>query len=221
MADNVTVTAGSGTTIAADDIGGVMYQRVKSCWGADGSANDTSATNPLPASLTNLEKAEDSVHITGDKGVMALGVVTTGFVGTSSTDQDYAALSLASNGSLLVQDRPNTAGGCSIFRSLTVDVTEDEIKATAGQLYELVLQNLHAAADRFVKVYDGAAAAVVVGTTVPVMTFRVKAGETIVMKWDKGLAFANGICIAATTALTDADTGAPGANEVVANAAYA
>lgn len=44
MADNVAITAGSGTTIAADDIGaGVLVQRVKSCLGADGTAVDPSA----------------------------------------------------------------------------------------------------------------------------------------------------------------------------------
>jgi alkylhydroperoxidase family enzyme len=41
MADNVSITAGSGTAIAADDIGpGVWYQRVKATWGPDGTAND-------------------------------------------------------------------------------------------------------------------------------------------------------------------------------------
>jgi hypothetical protein len=40
MADNVAITAGSGTTIAADDISSVMYQRVKLSLGADGVAND-------------------------------------------------------------------------------------------------------------------------------------------------------------------------------------
>lgn len=48
MADNVAVTAGAGTSIATDDIGGVHYQRVKVSWGADGTGNETSATTPLP-----------------------------------------------------------------------------------------------------------------------------------------------------------------------------
>jgi hypothetical protein len=43
MSDNVQITAGSGTTIAADDIGGVLHQRVKLSLGADGTANDASA----------------------------------------------------------------------------------------------------------------------------------------------------------------------------------
>lgn len=42
MVDNIAVTAGSGTTIAADDIGaGVLAQRVKVVWGPDGTGNDT------------------------------------------------------------------------------------------------------------------------------------------------------------------------------------
>lgn len=53
MADNVAITAGSGTTIATDDIGsGVQVQRIKPVWGADGTGNDTQVANPLPAQTT-------------------------------------------------------------------------------------------------------------------------------------------------------------------------
>ena len=48
MADNVGYTPGAGATIAADDIGGVLYQRVKPVTGADGTAVDVSDANPLP-----------------------------------------------------------------------------------------------------------------------------------------------------------------------------
>lgn len=40
MADTVAITAGSGTSIATDDVGGVHYQRVKRSVGGDGSATD-------------------------------------------------------------------------------------------------------------------------------------------------------------------------------------
>jgi len=40
MADNIAITAGAGTTVAADDVGGVFYQRVKLSLGADGAAVD-------------------------------------------------------------------------------------------------------------------------------------------------------------------------------------
>lgn len=49
MADNVGYTPGSGAVVAADDIGGVLHQRVKLGVGGDGTAVDVSAANPLPA----------------------------------------------------------------------------------------------------------------------------------------------------------------------------
>jgi hypothetical protein len=48
MADNVGYTPGTGATIAADDVGGALYQRVKLAIGADGEATDASSLNPLP-----------------------------------------------------------------------------------------------------------------------------------------------------------------------------
>ena len=51
MADNVTLDAGSGgDTAAADDIGGIKYQRVKLTLGADSvNDGDVASGNPLPA----------------------------------------------------------------------------------------------------------------------------------------------------------------------------
>jgi hypothetical protein len=48
MADNVGYTPGAGATVAADEIGGVLFQRVKLTHGADGTATDASSANPLP-----------------------------------------------------------------------------------------------------------------------------------------------------------------------------
>lgn len=44
MADNVDVTPGTGVTVAADDIGGVFFQRVKLAVGADGAGTDLNGT---------------------------------------------------------------------------------------------------------------------------------------------------------------------------------
>jgi hypothetical protein len=63
MADNVEVTAGTGTTIAADDVGGVLYQRVKLAQGADGSATDVSTAAPLQVSLANTGANATSVVV--------------------------------------------------------------------------------------------------------------------------------------------------------------
>jgi hypothetical protein len=48
MADNVAYTPGAGATIAADEVDGVLYQRVKVTHGVDGVAHETSDSNPYP-----------------------------------------------------------------------------------------------------------------------------------------------------------------------------
>jgi hypothetical protein len=52
MADNVTANAGTGgATFATDDVGGVQHTRVKVEFGADGTAADVHAANPLPVQV--------------------------------------------------------------------------------------------------------------------------------------------------------------------------
>lgn len=51
MADNIPVTAGVGTTVATDEIGGAHYQRVKVTFGVDGAAADVSSSSPLPVAI--------------------------------------------------------------------------------------------------------------------------------------------------------------------------
>ena len=58
MADNVGYTPGAGATVAADEIGGVLHQRIKLGIGDDGVAVDVSAANPMPATITAGELLE-------------------------------------------------------------------------------------------------------------------------------------------------------------------
>lgn len=71
MADNVAITAGTGTTIAADDIGGVLFQRVKIAQGADGSGTDVSSAAPLQVSLANGTVPSHAVTNAGTFAVQA------------------------------------------------------------------------------------------------------------------------------------------------------
>lgn len=62
MADNTTLNAGAGgDVIASDDVGGVKYQRVKNCYGADGTATDVAAATPMPMFQTNTGR--NIVHL--------------------------------------------------------------------------------------------------------------------------------------------------------------
>ena len=63
MADN---TAQNGTdTIATDDIGGVKFQRVKTCFGADGSATDVAPGAPNPVMPTHTGRTPVHLWATG------------------------------------------------------------------------------------------------------------------------------------------------------------
>lgn len=58
MADNTTITPGSGATIAADDISSVLYQRGKITLGADGvNDGDVSDSNPMPVKQSDGDAA--------------------------------------------------------------------------------------------------------------------------------------------------------------------
>ncbi len=71
MSDGIAITAGSGTTVATDDIASVHYQRVKVNYGADGSATDVDATHGLPvrpaacatATVTNVADTASSAQL--------------------------------------------------------------------------------------------------------------------------------------------------------------
>lgn len=52
MPDNVGYTPGVGATVAADEIAGVLHQRVKIGIGADGTAVDVSSANPMPVTAS-------------------------------------------------------------------------------------------------------------------------------------------------------------------------
>lgn len=74
MTDNITVTAGSGTTIATDNVGGVNYQRIKLALGVEGTIDgNVSSTLPMPTSPPG------SVHLTNSPTVTA-GAYATGAV---------------------------------------------------------------------------------------------------------------------------------------------
>lgn len=118
MADNVSVTEGSGKTIATDDVGGVQYQVVKLATGADGVADLLSTSAPLPvsdaggsftvdnggtfavqatvaAAATNIAKAEDAASANADVGVPAMAIQKASPADTAGTDGDYAMLQMS------------------------------------------------------------------------------------------------------------------------------
>lgn len=66
MADNVGYTPGTGAIVAADEIGGVLHQRVKLGIGADGVAVDVSDANPMPVELLGVSQ-DDPLAVMADR----------------------------------------------------------------------------------------------------------------------------------------------------------
>lgn len=95
MADNIGVTAGTGTTVAADDIGGVLHQRIKMVIGADGVSNgDVSAANPMPivdTDVSNSVTASATTNTNMDLNVEGFGGVALDLFGTWTGTVDFQA----------------------------------------------------------------------------------------------------------------------------------
>ena len=132
MADNVAITAGSGTTVAADDIAGVMHQRVKLSLGADGTAVDAVAgagavgtgvqrvtlASDDPA-VTVLGAAADAASATGSIKAALRAIATA--LGTTALD-----LGSGTGGSRTLRFFRDTAqwvGGAGAVTSATQRVT--------------------------------------------------------------------------------------------------
>lgn len=123
MADNVAITAGSGTTVATDDLAGVHYQRVKIVWGPDGTANDADVATgkPIPVQLrgsdgSDVSLSEDVAHDAVDSGKPVkigakaiAGLSTATLVAEADRTDLYAGL----DGGLIVHPH----GGLSDFHS--------------------------------------------------------------------------------------------------------
>jgi len=120
MADNITLDAGSGgAVISTDDDGTAHHQNVKVEFGADNTQTKVTSTTGLPVKViegvtpgtgaTDLGKAEDAVHASGDTGVMALSVRQNTAASTSGADGDYQPLITDTNGRLHTLDQNSAA----------------------------------------------------------------------------------------------------------------
>lgn len=152
MADNVAITAGSGTNIATDDIGGVQYQRVKATWGVDGTATDVSAANPLPVVQTGALPA----------GTNSIGGVTlNSYVPPAAVLHNQVSLPTA-NTRVALAATSTPCRGVTIKNPLAGGNTDSiwigSITVTVGNGYELAAgESLFLDIDNLNKIYAVAA----------------------------------------------------------------
>jgi hypothetical protein len=83
MADNVGYTPGTGAIVAADDIAGVLHQRVKIGVGVDGTAVDVSSANPMPvdASYGELVGALEALRMATNSLTKSIGFALPNLLG--------------------------------------------------------------------------------------------------------------------------------------------
>ena len=110
MADNVAITAGTGTIVATDEAGGAQYQRVKI---TDGTAD----------SVVHLKVvAEDAAHTTGDTGLVAMAVRQDTAAALGTTDGDYMPLIVDATGRLWVHSADLATIAAAVSTQMQVDV---------------------------------------------------------------------------------------------------
>jgi len=90
MADNVAITAGTGTSIATDQNGSDHVQIMKVTYGADGSFTLVSPSNPFPVSVTSaittVTDGRKVVTTAGTRVALAASTACKEVVITAETD---------------------------------------------------------------------------------------------------------------------------------------
>ncbi|CAB4164642.1 hypothetical protein UFOVP826_62 [uncultured Caudovirales phage] len=145
MADNVGYTPGTGATVAADEIGGVLHQRIKLTLGADGvSDGDVSSSNPLPVSVGGVVDISgtitDGAASTGQ--MLLVGGQTGAGVAQVFETNGSGHLNISDGGGSITVDGPLTDGQ---LRASPVPVS-GSITADTGLSQPLTDTQLRAAA---------------------------------------------------------------------------
>lgn len=115
MADNLTITQGSGTTIAADDIAGAKYQRVKIGLGTDGNAAD------MEGGAGAVSSGVLRVTLASDDSAIALLTTIDSDTGTISTNSG----TIATNSGTIASDTTTIATDTTAMSALLTTIDAD------------------------------------------------------------------------------------------------
>lgn len=127
MADNQNIDPGTtpSVPIAADDIAGVKYQRVKIAVGADGVAADATSANPLPVDDDGTQTALASILAALPAALAAHGGLKIEGVASGVP----IPVSGAAAGTEFAEDAPHTTGDAG---TMALGVRKDTATALAG-----------------------------------------------------------------------------------------
>lgn len=138
-------------------------------------------------------------------------------LGSNAAGTESRRVVINDDGSINVGESAE-AGQSAIFSSIDLDESEEEVSDVDMIITGYYISN-RSGSEKFIKFYAGTAAEVAVGTTTPVIVIPLVAGQSANLTGIKAL-FEGGCCVAATTGVAHNDTGAPSANDVVANIFY-
>ncbi len=167
MADNIVIKDGnnSSVTVASDDVSTVQFPRHKVVWGADGVANDTSATTPMPVNSVGNAAA----GATDSGNPIKVGGVYRASAPTVSDGQRTDLLT-------------DSHGNCQIAMATRLDTTNDAvntrlISGTYGDASNNTL-TIQTAIGQFNTTGDHSMVSGISGQTVRVIAYRIQAGSS-------------------------------------------
>lgn len=212
--------AASNATVAVSNAG------ITTIAGAvSGTEMQVDVVAALPAGNNNIGDVDIASIAAGDNNIGNVDIASIAAGDNNIGNVDLASAVPAGTNTIGgVSPRPETANGLSIFRSLDIDETEEEVKGSAGQIYAVTITNF-ATSTRYVKFYNATAGNTTVGTTTPIYTIPVPGNAsddtTLVQNFGgMGVPFDTALSVAATTGLADNDTGAPAGNDVAITVFY-
>ena len=224
---------GDFSAIATDSAGRVGITDLGGSLTVDnGGTFSVQITADVPGTgATNLGKAEDAAHTTGDTGVMGLGVRRDTPTTMVSADGDYHADTYDANGAKWVSLAtkldatndtvgvgPQTTGGLTTYHLVSAGSTNaSSVKASAGQLYGWYIYNSNAAA-RKVAFHNTAGTPTAGASVFFSLVIPPSSGANVFSTI--GMAFSTGIGITTVTGLADSDTAAVAANDLIINLFY-
>jgi hypothetical protein len=177
---------------------------------------DVDVTSIVPGTAaTNLGKAEDVAHSSGDVGVMSLAVRNDALAALAGTDGDYAPFQVDEDGGLWTHPAAAPKGGCKMFTSVDLDESEEDPASGPVTIYGIYAWNV-TAAPLWLQMFN--TNTVTVGTTAPDNNFMIPAnadsdGAGVVIPIPVcGLAYDTALTVAITTG-SGTNNGAPGAGD--------
>lgn len=200
----------AGTDTATSGLNGLIKRLLQSITTLNGKIDtlNTNVTAAIPAGTNEI----GGVNVTKIAGTAAS-------VNSGNKDAGTQRIVLATDQPALTNPQPatiplKTTGGWTPKRLSALSTTVTAIKSSAaGSLGMLVCGNPNASII-FIQVFDVATAgAVTLGTTVPDLSFQVDASSSIGFALPvNGMAFANGMQVAATTTATGSSAPGTAAN---------